>query len=138
MFDVVIRGGMVLDGTGGPAFRADVGLAGGRITVVGPLPCAEAATVVDATRRFVPPGFIDTHVHGDAAVFDSATQLAALRQGSRRWCWARTDLLRDPPSMHSLRQVAGHPRHRRRLYGHRPDQDLLLTSYLRLPAAVKG
>jgi N-acyl-D-amino-acid deacylase len=81
MFDVVVRGGMVLDGTGAPAFRAVVGLAGGRITAVGPLPGAEAAAVVDATRRFVLPGLIDTHVHGDAAVFDSATQLAALRQG---------------------------------------------------------
>jgi N-acyl-D-amino-acid deacylase len=81
MFDVVIRGGMVHDGTGAPAFRADVGVAGGRITAVGPLPGAEAATVVNATGRFVLPGFIDAHVHGDAAVFDSATQLAALRQG---------------------------------------------------------
>jgi N-acyl-D-amino-acid deacylase len=81
MFDVVIRGGMVLDGTGAPAFRADVGMAAGQITAVGPLPGAGAATVVDATRRFVLPGFIDAHVHGDAAVFDSATQLAALRQG---------------------------------------------------------
>jgi N-acyl-D-amino-acid deacylase len=81
MFDVVIRGGMVLDGTGAPAFRADVGLAGGQITAVGPLASAAAATVVDATRRFVMPGFIDTHVHGDAAVFDAATQLAVLRQG---------------------------------------------------------
>lgn len=81
MFDVVLRGGMVLDGTGAPAFRADVGVAAGRITAVGPLRDAEAATVIDATGRYLLPGFIDTHVHGDAAVFDSATQLAALRQG---------------------------------------------------------
>ena len=81
MFDVVIRGGMVLDGTGAPAFRADVGLADGRISAVGPLPGAQAATEVDATRRMVAPGFIDAHVHGDAAVFDPETQLAALRQG---------------------------------------------------------
>jgi N-acyl-D-amino-acid deacylase len=81
MFDVVIRGGMVLDGTGAPAFRADVGVAGGQITALGPLHRAEGATEVDATRRYVLPGFIDTHVHGDAAVFDSAMQLAALRQG---------------------------------------------------------
>jgi N-acyl-D-amino-acid deacylase len=50
MFDVVIRGGMVLDGTGGPAFRADVGLAGARITAVGPLPGAQAARLHRCSR----------------------------------------------------------------------------------------
>jgi N-acyl-D-amino-acid deacylase len=81
MLDIVIRGGMVVDGSGAPAFRADVGLSGDRITAVGPLADARAWTVIDATRRYVCPGFIDTHVHGDAAVFDPGTQLAALRQG---------------------------------------------------------
>src|SRR5581483_6938272 len=81
MFDVVIRGGMVHDGTGAPAFRADIGVSGDRITAVGPLPAAAAAAGIDATRRYVLPGFIDAHVHADAAVFDAATQLAALSQG---------------------------------------------------------
>jgi N-acyl-D-amino-acid deacylase len=81
MFDVVVRGGMVLDGTGAPAFRADLGVSGDRITAVGPLPSAQATTEVDATGRYVLPGFIDTHVHADAAVFDPVMQLAALRQG---------------------------------------------------------
>ena len=81
MFDVVIRGGMVLDGTAAPAFRADVGLSGGRITAVGSLEGAHSAAEIDATGRYVLPGFIDTHVHADAAVFDPEMQLAALRQG---------------------------------------------------------
>jgi N-acyl-D-amino-acid deacylase len=81
MFDVVIRGGMVLDGTGAPAFRADVGVSGDRIAAVGPLPGAGAMTEIDATGRYVLPGFIDAHVHADAAVFEPAVQLAALRQG---------------------------------------------------------
>jgi N-acyl-D-amino-acid deacylase len=81
VFDVVIRGGMVADGTGAPLFRADVGLSGGLITAIGPLPGARAETVMDATGRYVFPGLIDTHVHADAAVFDPAVQLAALRQG---------------------------------------------------------
>jgi N-acyl-D-amino-acid deacylase len=81
VFDVVIRGGMVADGTGAPSFRADVGLAGGRITAIGPLHGAPAGTVIDATGRYVFPGFIDAHVHADAAVFDPVVQLAALRQG---------------------------------------------------------
>jgi N-acyl-D-amino-acid deacylase len=81
MFDVVIRGGMVLDGTAAPAFRGDVGLSGSRITAVGSLAGAQAAAEIDAAGRYVLPGFIDTHVHADAAVFDPEMQLAALRQG---------------------------------------------------------
>jgi N-acyl-D-amino-acid deacylase len=81
MFDVLVRGGWVLDGTGAAAYRADVAVAGGRIAAMGRLDLAEAATVVDATGRYVAPGFVDVHVHGDALVLDDAVQLAALRQG---------------------------------------------------------
>ena len=81
MLDVVIRGGMVLDGTAAPAFRADVGLSGDRIAAVGSLGGARGAAEIDAAGRYVLPGFIDAHVHADAAVFDPRMQLAALRQG---------------------------------------------------------
>ncbi|MFG1942163.1 amidohydrolase family protein [Nonomuraea sp. NPDC048826] len=81
MFDVVISGGRVLDGTGAPPYRADVGIAGDRIAAVGRLDDAGAAAEIDASGRLVAPGFVDCHVHGDAAVFDPAVQLAALRQG---------------------------------------------------------
>ncbi|NUT09583.1 MAG: amidohydrolase family protein [Nonomuraea sp.] len=80
-FDVVISGGRVLDGTGAPPYRADVGITGDTIAAVGRLGGAQAATVIDATGRFVAPGFVDCHAHGDAAVFDPAVQRAALRQG---------------------------------------------------------
>ncbi|MBF8189409.1 amidohydrolase family protein [Nonomuraea sp. K274] len=80
-FDVVISGGRVLDGTGAPPYRADVAIGGDRIAAVGRLDGAGAATVIDATGRFVAPGFVDCHAHGDAAVFDPVVQRAALRQG---------------------------------------------------------
>ncbi|GAA3241050.1 N-acyl-D-amino-acid deacylase family protein [Nonomuraea helvata] len=80
-FDVVISGGRVLDGTGAPPYRADVAVAGGRIAAVGRLDGAQAEAVIDATGRFVAPGFVDCHAHGDAAVFDPGVQRAALRQG---------------------------------------------------------
>jgi N-acyl-D-amino-acid deacylase len=80
-FDVVITGGQVVDGTGAPAFRADVGVAGGHVEAVGRLTSAETREVIDATGRYVLPGLVDCHVHGDAVVFDPAIQLAALRQG---------------------------------------------------------
>ena len=62
-FDVLLRGGQVLDGSGGPARRADVGVVGDRITAVGDLASATAATVVDASGKYVTPGFIDVHSH---------------------------------------------------------------------------
>ena len=62
-FDLLIRGGQVLDGSGGPAVRADVGVTGDRIRAIGDLSTATAGTVVDATGRYVTPGFIDVHSH---------------------------------------------------------------------------
>lgn len=126
MFDLVIRGGSVLDGTGGPPLPADVACNGDRIVAVieraapasagpadnpvaphaargrasggepgarGPggadepgagLPAGDhltAAREIDATGRYVTPGFVDAHVHADAAVFDPAVQHAVLSQG---------------------------------------------------------
>jgi N-acyl-D-amino-acid deacylase len=62
-FDILIRDGRVLDGTGNPWYRADIGIRGDRIVAVGSLGGAQAATVVDARDRFVSPGFIDVHSH---------------------------------------------------------------------------
>jgi N-acyl-D-amino-acid deacylase len=62
-FDVLLRGGQVIDGTGNPWFYADVGVRDGRIVAVGPLEGATADRVVDATGKVVTPGFIDLHSH---------------------------------------------------------------------------
>ena len=62
-YDVLIRGGEVLDGTGSAAFTADVGVRDGRIVAVGSLAQAKARTVVDAKGKYVTPGFIDVHSH---------------------------------------------------------------------------
>ena len=58
-FDVIIRGGTVYDGSGGPPRRADVGIRGDRIAAIGNLKTATAATVIDATNLAVAPGFIN-------------------------------------------------------------------------------
>ena len=64
-FDVLIRGGSVVDGTGSPARLADVGITTGRISAVGNLVNATAVTTIDARGLVVAPGFIDVHTHAD-------------------------------------------------------------------------
>lgn len=63
-YDVLIRGGRVIDGTGSPWRYADVAIKGDRIVEVGPIPAGATATrVIDARNRYVTPGFIDPHSH---------------------------------------------------------------------------
>lgn len=64
--DMVIRGARINDGTGLPAYRGDVEIRGGRITRVGQLRGASAATVIDADGLDLTPGFVDIHTHYDA------------------------------------------------------------------------
>lgn len=58
-FDVLIRGGDVVDGSGGPRYRADVGITSDRVAAIGDLAGASATEVIDATGMFVTPGFFD-------------------------------------------------------------------------------
>ena len=67
MHDLIVRGGTVVDGTGGPAVAADVAVDGGRITQVGRVD-GDAAEVIDATGKLVTPGFVDVHTHYDGQV----------------------------------------------------------------------
>lgn len=67
-FDVLIRSGEVLDGTGSPARTADVGIRGQRIAAIGDLATASAKTVLDAKGLVVAPGFVDVHTHVDAEI----------------------------------------------------------------------
>src|SRR5436853_2572692 len=73
MYDNLIKNGTVIDGTGAPARRADVGIAGGKIVEVGAL-SGSARRTVDADGLVVAPGFIDPHTHYDAQIcWDGAT-----------------------------------------------------------------
>ena len=65
MLDLVITGGLVLDGTGAPAVPGDIGVAGSRIVEIGRLAGVRAARVIRADGRVVCPGFIDMHAHDD-------------------------------------------------------------------------
>jgi N-acyl-D-aspartate/D-glutamate deacylase len=63
-YDLVVRGGMLVDGTGRPAFEADVGVAGGRVVAVGQV-AGQGTEEIDARGRVVTPGFVDIHTHYD-------------------------------------------------------------------------
>lgn len=80
-FDVVLRGGTVIDGTGAPRFDADVGIVGTRIAAIGDLSRARAHREVDACGRVVAPGFIDAHTHDDRYLMQSPLMPAKLSQG---------------------------------------------------------
>jgi len=79
---LLVRGGLVVDGTGGPARKADLLVENGSIVAVGDAPDAGAdATVIDAAGRVVSPGFIDLHTHADYSILAFPSADSALRQG---------------------------------------------------------
>src|SRR3990172_556272 len=68
-FDVIVKDGIVVDGTGTQRYRADVGIRGGRIAKLGRLRASDGARVLDAGGMIVAPGFIDLHTHYDAQLY---------------------------------------------------------------------
>lgn len=69
LFDTVIKHGMIIDGTGSPRLRADLGIKGGRVAKIGRLDALDADRVIDAGDCIVAPGFVDLHTHYDAQIF---------------------------------------------------------------------
>ncbi|MFI2634127.1 amidohydrolase family protein [Streptomyces collinus] len=80
MLDHVVKGATVVDGTGAPAFTADVGIRDGRIAVVGAV-TEEARTAEDATGLVLTPGFVDPHTHYDAQLFWDPYATPSLNHG---------------------------------------------------------
>lgn len=123
MLDTLIHSGTIVDGTGAPRFRGDIGITDGRIVFVRPTPEAPrtpgtdadsgttpaARTVLDASGKVVCPGFIDLHSHGDFTVHGSPTGETQLLQG------VTTAVLGNcgssPFPTHSVADTAAHKGH---------------------------
>ncbi len=81
-FDLIIRNGCIVDGSGRSGYRADLGIAGGRILRIAPrIESGLARQTVDAEDRVVSPGFIDTHTHDDLYLLSCPTCDDKVRQG---------------------------------------------------------
>jgi N-acyl-D-amino-acid deacylase len=105
VFDVLLRGGWVVDGTGAPPWRADLAVGGDRIAAIGQLSEATASVEVDAAGRYLMPGFVDTHVHADALAATGDVQLAALRQGVTTLLLGQDGVSFAPASARTIRAV---------------------------------
>jgi N-acyl-D-aspartate/D-glutamate deacylase len=81
MYDLLIKGGAVVDGTGAPRFTGDVAIKDGRIAAVGAEVSGEARRTIDAAGRVVAPGFIDPHTHFDVQLLWDGAAKPALAHG---------------------------------------------------------
>lgn len=81
MLDLKITNSLVVDGSGRPSFRADIGVKDDKIVAIGDLTNAEALRVIDATGLVAAPGFIDIHSHNDFVLPAHNLGIAGLRQG---------------------------------------------------------
>ena len=81
MFDILIKNGQIVDGSGKPAFYADLAVKDGKIAKIAPAIDGEAKEIIDASGLQVTPGFIDNHSHSDSAAFTGSDCYNYLEQG---------------------------------------------------------
>src|SRR5262245_28018301 len=80
-FDLLIRGGKVVDGTGNPSQIGDIGIKQGKIAAMGRLTGKTASRTIDASELVVAPGFIDIHNHSDFSILNDGNAQSFIRQG---------------------------------------------------------
>lgn len=81
MFDIVIKDGLIIDGTGRESFQGDIGIIKDKITKIGKIDSSQGKTIIDAKDKLVVPGIIDPHTHADLSVLISPNMEIWLKQG---------------------------------------------------------
>jgi len=104
-FDILLKNGKIIDGTGTPWFLGDVALIGDKIAAVGNLSQASAKQVLDCTGKVISPGFVDTHVHGDLIPFLDPYHEAAIRQGITTYVVGQDGVAPAPASAEVLEYI---------------------------------
>ena len=66
MYDIVVKNGLIVDGSGMPGYRSDLGIKAGKVAHIGRIEDAQGSQIIDAEGCVVAPGFIDPHTHFDA------------------------------------------------------------------------
>lgn len=79
--DIIIKNGTIVDGSGIPAFYADIAILGDKIDYIGNLDGVDAPVIIDATHKYVTPGFIDAHSHADFTMWANPEAHSSIRQG---------------------------------------------------------
>ncbi|MCI0380796.1 MAG: amidohydrolase family protein [Gemmataceae bacterium] len=104
-FDLVIRNGRIVDGSGNPWFHADLAIRGDKIAALGKLPDAKARREIDARGLVVAPGFIDMHSHSDFTLLEDGLAQSKIRQG------VTTEVLGEGSSPGPYREKLAPPQH---------------------------
>lgn len=81
MLALIIKNGRIVDGTGNPWFKADVGIENGKVTKIGDLGSEESMKIIDASKLAVCPGFVDMHSHSDFSLLMNPRAESKIRQG---------------------------------------------------------
>jgi N-acyl-D-aspartate/D-glutamate deacylase len=80
-YDIIVRNGRLVDGTGNASYLGDLAIRDGRIAAMGRVPDSAAITAIDARGKIVAPGFIDIHNHSDFTILEDGNAQSMIRQG---------------------------------------------------------
>jgi len=105
MFDLIIRGGRIIEGSGNPWYFGNIGISGDRIAAIGKLDPASATKVIEAQGRVVCPGFIDMHTHSDLMLLAQPRHEPKVMQGVTTELLGLDGLSYAPLSPANLQQV---------------------------------
>lgn len=81
MFDLILKNGWIVDGSGDKKFKGEIGITNDKITAIGDLKESDAKQIIDVTNKHILPGFIDAHSHSDHSIFINPMAESKIHQG---------------------------------------------------------